>query len=146
MLCTNLHNVKVRQSRYRPGVTQGVPGSWGSQTAWQRHRMVVRLSALRIGHLYPQEMFLALISVQGWVDPRAIVRSDGLCQWKIPMTSSGIEPAAFRFVAQHLNHCATAVLPSQRKTLIQWRSILFPLYTMNYTEPMTNKIQYARHV
>jgi len=25
------------------------------------------------------------------------------------MTLSGIEPATFRFVAQHLNHCATAV-------------------------------------
>ena len=25
------------------------------------------------------------------------------------MTQSGIEPATFRFVAQHLNHCATAV-------------------------------------
>jgi len=25
------------------------------------------------------------------------------------MTPSGIEPATFRFVAQHLNHCATMV-------------------------------------
>ena len=28
---------------------------------------------------------------------------------KIPMTPAGIEPATFRFVAQQLNHCATAV-------------------------------------
>ena len=26
------------------------------------------------------------------------------------MTPPGIEPATFRFVAQHLNHCATAVM------------------------------------
>jgi len=28
---------------------------------------------------------------------------------KDPLTPAGIEPATFRFVAQHLNHCATAV-------------------------------------
>ena len=28
---------------------------------------------------------------------------------KYPLTPAGILPATFRFVAQHLNHCATAV-------------------------------------
>jgi len=28
---------------------------------------------------------------------------------KNPLTPAGIEPATFRIVAQHLNHCATAV-------------------------------------
>jgi len=28
---------------------------------------------------------------------------------KNPLRAAGIEPATFRFVAQHLNHCATAI-------------------------------------
>jgi len=39
------------------------------------------------------------------------------------MTLAGIEPAAFQFVAQHINHCATA----------------FPIYIYEVLENMSKK-------
>jgi hypothetical protein len=61
----------------------------------------VMLSALRAGCPLPPGRFLLFTSVRGRVDPRAIVRLEGLGQLKNPVTS-GIEPATFRLVAQCL--------------------------------------------
>jgi hypothetical protein len=49
------------------------------------HVNATRLSPLFIGRFYLQLIFLVLISVGGCVDPRAIVRPEGLSRWKIPM-------------------------------------------------------------
>ena len=79
-------SINVKQSHYRHGQALRVPVGWSSQISRQWSH---------VGGI-PQEILLVLISVRGWVIPRSIVRPEGLCQWKIPMTQSGIEPATFQ--------------------------------------------------
>ena len=93
--CSPLHIYKTGEAipvrtYCRPRQFQEVKAPWFQDN---RHMKVVRLSALCTGRIYPQEILLVLISVRGWVNPMAIMRPEGLCQWKILMTPSGIEPA-----------------------------------------------------
>jgi len=91
----------VNRSHYRPGVApEGSRKLRFPDISRQQHRIVVRLSGLRTGRIYPQEMLLVLIFIRDWVYPKATVRSEWLCQRKIQLTPAGIEPATVRFVAQ----------------------------------------------
>jgi len=71
------------------------------------HFKVVRSSDPRAGRLYSQEMFLVLIFTRDWVEPRAMVRSEGNMSLKNPVTPWGIDSGTVRLVAQRLNHYAT---------------------------------------
>ena len=118
-------NYRLFSKQYEPSVLYrkrqsnpitGLDRPWGFHKAEaprfqdNLHMKVARLSTLSTGRLYPQEISLVLISVRGWVNPRAIVWPEGLCQWKIPVTPPEIEPATFRFVAQCLNQLRYSVL------------------------------------
>jgi hypothetical protein len=60
--------------------------------------MAARLSALRAGSTLPPGRFMVAISVRSWVDPRTVMRLEGLGQLKNVMTKSQMYPAIFRLV------------------------------------------------
>jgi hypothetical protein len=93
-------------SKYQSNPCISLDNPWGFQEEEapkfqdNRYMTVAWLSALHIGRLYPQKIFLVLTSIRGLVEPRAVVRREGFCQLQTPKTPLEIEPAKFRLVQQ----------------------------------------------
>jgi hypothetical protein len=81
--------VKVKESRYRPGVALRVPGGLGSQISWHSAREGGEVVSLTHRPPLPPGMFLVFIFTRGWVEPRALVRSKGNMSLKNPVTPPG---------------------------------------------------------
>ena len=80
------------------------PGGWGSQISWQlAHEGGKFVSLKQRQHLHPGNIPGTHFCYRLCLLHRAIVLPEGLCQWKIPTSPSGIEPATSRLVAQCLN-------------------------------------------
>ena len=73
----------VKESHNRPGVAQRVPGGLSSQVSWHSAREGGEVVSLTHWPPLPPGMFLVLIFTRGWVDPRSMVRLEGICHWKI---------------------------------------------------------------
>ena len=98
---------------------------------------VVRLSDLHTSHLYPPGNIPVTHFFSGWVNPRAKVRPEGLCQWKIPLTPSGIKPTTFQLVSQCFNqlcHCAPPTTTGVRVNKNQNLTVRASRVTSNTTK------------
>jgi hypothetical protein len=93
----------VKHTLYRPGQALRFPGGWGSQISrkWAYAGGKVLSPThwpLLTARIYSWYSFL--LAVTG---STATAPPEGLCQWQIPMTPSGIEPPTFQLVSQCLN-------------------------------------------
>ena len=111
-----------KESRNRPDVARRVPGGLGIQISW--HSACEGGEGVSLTHRLPLPpgMFLVLIFTRGWVNPRAMVWSEGNTSLKNPVTPPGIDPGTVRLVAQRLNHYATP------GPFLQWKATVNTVY------------------
>ena len=109
--------VKVDQSLYWPAQALRVPGGWGSHISIQSaHEGGKVVSHTHRPPLTPRKYSWYSFLLEAESTPRATVRPEGLCHWKILVTPPGIEPATFRFVAQCLDQLRKPHTPKRRPT------------------------------
>ena len=83
-VCSVVCKVEVKQSVYRPGQALRVPGGWASQISYQLAHESGKVVSCTHQLLFPppkEKLFVVLISIRGWVHPRAIVWPEGLWLW-----------------------------------------------------------------
>jgi hypothetical protein len=98
LMCSSWNNIFMLFLFYvPPGVR--VPQVENHCSRQSTHRWLWCYQPHAPAALYPEEDSWYSFLLEAWVDPRAIVRLEGLAQLKNPVTSWGIEPATFRLVA-----------------------------------------------
>jgi len=90
----------------RPGVALNFPRIWCSQISRQSDHEGAKIFSNMHRPILPTplEIFLILISLTGWVEPRDIARAEEeVCEWKISLIPLGTERTTFWLVAQCLH-------------------------------------------
>jgi hypothetical protein len=140
-MCIQLNmkvKVKVKQSLYKPGQALWVAESWGSQISRQStHEGGKFIRHMHCLPLPPRKYSWYSFLLKGWIDPKAIVWPEWLCQWKIPLTPSGIEAVTFRLAVQCLNqlcHCMPLIYMKYE--------VIIQSYQHNNKRTINHSVQY----
>ena len=107
-----IQKAEVKLSLYRPGQALRFPGGWGSHFARQlAHECGMIGSPTHRLSLPLRKYSWCSFLLETESPPGSIVRPSGLCQWYMPIRTSGIEPVTFRLVSQCLNQLRHIVPP-----------------------------------